>query len=168
MLFEVSNDVRTMSEQRIKRRQKASKPRPQSFNICILQEFLSFFFHYPYVPFIFLSLSFHFAISVISVSDYHSSILSVSFHYPLSFLSSSFHVPFISLSVSIHDPFISFHCPFIFLSFAFSHFFRIDSQYKKHHRPEHHLIMTTWKTQPKCEVTLSPRQCKNPGGKSTY
>ena len=76
MLFEVSNDVRTTSERRIERRQRASKPRPQSI------------------------------------------ILSVSFHYPFSF----------------------FH----FLSFVFSHFFRIDSKHKKHHEPEHHVIMNAW------------------------
>ena len=76
MLFEVSNDVRTMSERRIERRQRASKPRPQSI------------------------------------------ILSVSFHYPFSL----------------------FH----FLSFVFSHFFRIDSKHKKHHEPEHHVIMNAW------------------------
>ena len=76
MLFEVSNDVRTTSERRIERRQRASKPRPQSI------------------------------------------ILSVSFHYPFSL----------------------FH----FLSFVFSHFFRIDSKHKKHHEPEHHVIMNAW------------------------
>ena len=76
MLFEVSNDVRTTSERRIERRQRASKPRPQSI------------------------------------------ILSVSFHYPFSF----------------------FH----FLSFVFSHFFRIDSKHKKHHEPEHHVVMNAW------------------------
>ena len=32
----------------------------------------------------------------------------------------------------------------------------------KHHEPEHHVIMKTLETQPKCEVILSPRQCKNP------
>ena len=99
MLFEVSNDVRTTSERRIERRQRASKPRPQS------------------------------------------TILSVEFQFPSIILSVSFH----------------------FLSFAFSHFFRIDSQHKKHHELEHHVIMNAWSTQPKCEVTLSPRQCKNPG-----
>ena len=84
MLFEVSNDVRTTSERHIERRQRASKPRPQSI------------------------------------------ILSVSFHYPFSF-------PSIILSVFFH-----------FLSFVFSHFFRIDSKHKKHHEPEHHVVMNAW------------------------
>ena len=86
MLFEVSNDVQTTSERRIVWRQRASKPRPQSFNICFYRNsfhfsfiFLSFYSH---VPFIFLSLYFHVHVPFI--------FLSLSFHYPFSFLSFSF------------------------------------------------------------------------------
>ena len=60
-------------------------------------------------------------------------ILSVSFHYPFSVLSLSFQCPFIILSVSFH-----------FLSLVFPHFFRINSQHRKHHEPEHHVIMKAW------------------------
>ena len=67
----------------------------------------------------------------------------------------------ICLSLSIYlSSYLILSVSFHFLSFAFSHFFRIDSQYKKHHEPEHHVIMKTWQAQTKYEVTLSPRQCK--------
>ena len=42
--------------------------------------------------------------------------------------------------LSFQFPFNLFH----FLSFVFSHFFRIDSKHKKHHEPEHHVIMNAW------------------------
>ena len=108
MLFEVSNDVQTTSERRIVWRQRASKPRPQSFNICFYRNsfhfsfiFLSFYSH---VPFIFLSLYFHVHVPFI--------FLSLSFHYPFSFLLLSFQFPSIILSVF-------FHYPFSFVSFRF-------------------------------------------------
>ena len=78
MLFEVSNDVRTTFEWRIERRRKASKPRPQSLNICFHRNSLHF-------PLMFLSFSFLFP----------SIIFALSFHYPSIILSVSFHFLFI-------------------------------------------------------------------------
>ena len=108
------------------------------------------------IPFIFSSCSSHFPLMFLSLSC----------HVPLIFLSCSFHYPFIFLSFSSHDPSRILSVSFHFLPFAFSHFFRIDSQYKKYYEPEHHVIRKTWQTQRKCEVTQGskgPRQCKNPG-----
>ena len=59
---------------------------------------------------------------------------SCSSHFHSVFLPLSLHFPSVILSVSFH-----------FLSFALSRFFRIDSdsQYKKHHESEHHVMMKT-------------------------
>ena len=105
MLFEVSNDVRTTSE----RRQRASKPRPQSFNI----HFYRNSFH---VSFIFLLFSFHYLVMFLSFSSHvlfiifscSSHVPHFSFHYPLSFLPLSFQFPSIILSECFHFPFICF------------------------------------------------------------
>ena len=157
MLFEVSNNVRTTSERRpndvsndVKGHQNPDPSPSTSASTGI--PFICFAFS-SHFPFIIVSCSFHIPFMFLSLSC----------HLPFIFLSCFFHYLFMFLSFSSHYPSIILSVSFHFLSFAFFHFFRIDSQCKKHYEPEHHVIMKTWQTQLKCEVTLSPRQCKNPG-----